>query len=167
MSKISNAGGGGISNEDAEQQAAEQNLIRKCIDFKNPSVLDLQRRLYYKASRTHHVRQFMPHLQPHASYIRLLHMPLSRVVSDPIASEFYLTHLAHVTRAKNQSPVTTSSWVPGGRRLLTGNQEGEFTLWDGSNFSFELIMSAHDTSFRAMAWSHNNNYLITSDAGGK
>jgi polyadenylation factor subunit 2 len=58
------------------------------------------------------------------------------------------------------------SWTPGGRRLLTGNQEGEFTLWDGINFSFELIMSAHDTSFRSMAWSHNQNYLLTSDSGG-
>lgn len=58
------------------------------------------------------------------------------------------------------------SWTPGGRRLLTGNQEGEFTLWDGVNFSFELIMSAHDQSFRCMAWSHNQNYLLTSDSGG-
>lgn len=58
------------------------------------------------------------------------------------------------------------SWTPGGRRLLTGNQEGEFTLWDGTNFSFELIMSAHDQSFRCMAWSHNQNYLLTSDSGG-
>lgn len=27
-------------------------------------------------------------------------------------------------------------------------------------------MSAHDTSFRSMAWSHNRNYLLTSDAAG-
>ena len=58
------------------------------------------------------------------------------------------------------------SWTPGGRRLLTGNQEGEFTLWDGITFGFELIMSAHDASFRSMAWSHNLNYLLTCDAGG-
>jgi len=58
------------------------------------------------------------------------------------------------------------SWTPGGRRLLTGNQEGEFTLWDGINFSFELIMSAHDAPFRCMEWSHNQNYLLTSDSSG-
>lgn len=58
------------------------------------------------------------------------------------------------------------SWTPGGRRLLTGNQEGQFTLWDGANFSYELLMSAHDTSFRCMCWSHNQNYLLTSDAAG-
>lgn len=27
-------------------------------------------------------------------------------------------------------------------------------------------MSAHDKSFRSMAWSHNKNYLLTSDANG-
>eukprot|EP00571_Detonula_confervacea_P008445 CAMPEP_0172330998 /NCGR_PEP_ID=MMETSP1058-20130122/61698_1 /TAXON_ID=83371 /ORGANISM="Detonula confervacea, Strain CCMP 353" /LENGTH=407 /DNA_ID=CAMNT_0013048247 /DNA_START=372 /DNA_END=1595 /DNA_ORIENTATION=- len=78
----------------------------------------------------------------------------------------FLTYCAHVTRAKNSNPVMCLSWTPGGRRLLTGNQEGEFTLWDGVNFSFELIMSAHDQSFRCMAWSHNQNYLLTSDSGG-
>ena len=97
-------------------------------------------------------------------------LPLGEVGSsrggDVIPSVAYLTHLAHVTRAKNSSPVMCLSWTPGGRRLLTGNQEGEFTLWDGVNFSFELIMSAHDNTFRCMAWSHNQNYLLTSDGGG-
>ena len=75
-------------------------------------------------------------------------LPIS-TVADPIAAASYLTWLAHTTRAKNSTPVMCLSWTPGGRRLLTGNQEGEFTLWDGINFSFELIMSAHDQSFRA------------------
>jgi len=77
------------------------------------------------------------------------------------ATIFHIT----TTFTVNES-IRCLSWTPGGRRLLTGNQEGEFTLWDGVNFSFELIMSAHDTSFRSMAWSHNQNYLLTSDSGG-
>lgn len=81
-------------------------------------------------------------------------------------SECLMTYNAHVTRAKMAVPTFCCSWTPGGRRLLTGNQDGEFTLWDGINFSFELHMSAHDTSFRNMAWSHNCNYLLTCDAGG-
>lgn len=91
------------------------------------------------------------------------------MVSDtsyPLNSMAYCTNMAHVTRAKNSSPVMCLAWTPGGRRLLTGNQEGEFTLWDGSIFSFELIMSAHEQSFRCMAWTHNQNYLVTSDSGG-
>jgi polyadenylation factor subunit 2 len=150
--------------EDAEQKAAERNLIRKCIDFHNPAVLDTSNRLYYNASRSSHVRN-MPYLQPHSTYLRLMGMPVS-TVSAPNPSTAFLTHLAHVTRAKNSTPVMCLSWTPGGRRLLTGNQDGEFTLWDGITFGFELIMSAHDSSFRSMAWSHNRNYLLTCDAGG-
>ena len=161
--KISNVGNG--NNEDEEQQAAERNLIRKSVDFHVPAVLDLNGRLYTKACRSHQVRQSQRYLQPHSSQLRLMGMPLS-TVSVPMAANYYFTWLAHTTRAKNSTPVMCISWTPGGRRLLTGNQEGEFTLWDGINFSFELIMSAHDTSFRSMAWSHNRNYLLTSDAGG-
>lgn len=144
--KISNVGNS--NNDDQEQEAAERNLIRKSVDFHVPAVLDLNQRLYFKACRTHHVRQFLRYLQPHSSQIRLMGLPIS-TVADPIAAASYLTWLAHTTRAKNSTPVMCLSWTPGGRRLLTGNQEGEFTLWDGINFSFELIMSAHDQSFRA------------------
>lgn len=150
--------------EDAEQQAAERNLIRKCIDFHTPAVIDISNRLYRNASRSHHVRN-APYLQPHSAYLRLMGLPMS-TVSSPDPSIVFCTHLAHVTRAKNSTPVMSLSWTPGGRRLLTGNQEGEFTLWDGITFGFELIMSAHDNSFRSMAWSHNKNYLLTCDAGG-
>lgn len=150
--------------EDAEQVAAERNLIRKCIDFHTPAVMDVSNRLYFNASRFHHVRN-APYLQPHSAYLRLMGLPIS-TASAPDPSTVFCTHLAHVTRAKNSTPVMSLSWTPGGRRLLTGNQEGEFTLWDGITFGFELIMSAHDNSFRSMAWSHNKNYLLTCDAGG-
>jgi hypothetical protein len=127
--KISNAGGGGggMSADDAEQDAAERNLIRRCVDYHGPAVIDLQNRLYRKACRSHHTRQSSVYLQPHSSYLRLMGMPISQVAA-PIASEYYLTYMAHVTRAKNSSAVMCLSWTPGGRRLLTGNQEGEFTL---------------------------------------
>ena len=77
-----------------------------------------------------------------------------------------IIYVANILTSHNQNNHRCLSWTPGGRRLLTGNQEGEFTLWDGVNFSFELIMSAHDQSFRCMSWSHNQNYLLTSDSGG-
>ena len=154
-----------MNNDDEEQQAAERNSIRKSVDFHVPAVLDLNNRLYVKACRSHQVRQSQRYLQPHSSQLRLMGLPLA-TVSVPTAANFYLTWLAHTARGKNSTPVMCLSWTPGGRRLLTGNQEGEFILWDGINFSFELNMTAHDTSFRSMAWSHNRNYLLTSDAGG-
>jgi polyadenylation factor subunit 2 len=169
MSHFGGRGGGPKNHDneadDAEQKAAERNLIRRCVDYHNPAVIDITNRLYMKACRSAHVKHHQPYLQPHSTYLRLMGMPIS-TVSAPNPSTCYLTYLAHVTRAKNSTPVMCLSWTPGGRRLLTGNQEGEFTLWDGITFGFELIMSAHDASFRSMAWSHNRNYLLTSDAGG-
>jgi len=150
--KISN-NNPGLSADDAEQKAAESNLIRKCVDYHNPSVLDTSNRLFKRKPL---------YLQPHSSFIRLMTMPST----DSPASTFFTTYCAHTTRAKNSSAITCCSWTPGGRRLLTGNADGEFTLWDGIHFGFELIMSAHDSSFRCMAWSHHCNYLLTSDAAG-
>ncbi len=31
-------------------------------------------------------------------------------------------------------------WTPTGRRLITGSQSGEFTLWNGQSFNFEMIL---------------------------
>jgi len=166
--------GGNINhhnNSDISQQHQDQtatprrNLKRRCIDFHTPAIIDLtSHRLPYKSCRSSHLRD-LPFLQPHPSHLRLLDLPLS-TATRPIPSSAFLTNMAHVTRAKNSNPIMALSWTPGGRRLLTGNQEGEFTLWDGTDFSFELIMSAHDVSFRCMEWSHNSNYLLTADAGG-
>ena len=142
--KVTNAGGGGPNNqsaEDAEQEAAERNLIRRCVDYHGPAVLDCQDRLFRKACRSHHVRNHRNyHLQPHSSHLRAMGMPLSTVALAPIASEFYMTWMAHVTRAKNSSAIICLSWTPGGRRLLTGNHEGEFGLWDGSEFFFAVFL---------------------------
>lgn len=36
-----------------------------------------------------------------------------------------------------------SKWTPTGRRLITGSQSGEFTLWNGQSFNFEMILQVH------------------------
>eukprot|EP00535_Pseudo-nitzschia_heimii_P010694 CAMPEP_0197194362 /NCGR_PEP_ID=MMETSP1423-20130617/29125_1 /TAXON_ID=476441 /ORGANISM="Pseudo-nitzschia heimii, Strain UNC1101" /LENGTH=65 /DNA_ID=CAMNT_0042647779 /DNA_START=45 /DNA_END=239 /DNA_ORIENTATION=+ len=38
--------------EDAEQKAAERNLIRRCVDYHAPAVMDVTNRLYHKACRS-------------------------------------------------------------------------------------------------------------------
>ena len=38
--------------------------------------------------------------------------------------------------------INVAVWTPEGRRCLTGTQAGEFTLWNGSQFSFETILQA-------------------------
>ncbi|KAL3784790.1 hypothetical protein ACHAWO_003073 [Cyclotella atomus] len=157
------------NDNEADEPKAE--LKRKCIDYHTPAIIDMSSRLYRKSNRRLHnipggSGAASPYMQCHGNYLRWMGLPLGDMACIQPCSTAFLTYCAHVTRAKNSNPVMCLSWTPGGRRLLTGNQEGEFTLWDGTNFSFELIMSAHDQSFRCMAWSHNQNYLLTSDSGG-
>ncbi|KAL7541048.1 hypothetical protein ACHAWF_006842 [Thalassiosira exigua] len=155
---------GGNGDGDAPPSAAPKELKRRCIDYHTPAVLDLTSRLYRKPNRRSHAipggsgSAGYPFLQGHTNYLRWMGLPAGEGAGgDVVPSVAFLT---------SRTSRGCLSWTPGGRRLLTGNQEGEFTLWDGINFSFELIMSAHDQSFRSMAWSHNQNYLPTSDSGG-
>ena len=140
--KVSNSAPPGMqSAEDAEQEAAERNLIRRVIDYHGPAVIDVQNRLYATSRRGHHIRQrnnssSIYTVQPHSNYIRCMGLPIRNSTSAPIPSELFLTYRAHVTRAKNSTPIICLSWTPGGRRLLTGNHEGEFTLWDGGTIFF-------------------------------
>ncbi|KHJ48795.1 WD domain, G-beta repeat protein [Trichuris suis] len=57
-------------------------------------------------------------------------------------------------------------WTPEGRRLITGGSSGEFTLWNGTAFNFETILQAHDSAVRAMIWSNNQQWMVTSDQDG-
>mmetsp|Transcript_43108 Transcript_43108/g.84704 ORF Transcript_43108/g.84704 Transcript_43108/m.84704 type:complete len:522 (+) Transcript_43108:71-1636(+) len=174
-----NAGPDGADGPAGPDDDGKAKLKRKCVDYHTPSVLHLSRRTFVPSNRPLLSKMDAPAIHPHSAYIRFMGLPVENAGSGsstgisstgygaaPGPSEVYTTQVCHVTRAKNSSPVMCLSWTPGGRRLLTGNQDGEFTLWDGTHFTFELILSAHTSSFRSMVWSHNNNYLLTGDGGG-
>ena len=72
----------------------------------------------------------------------------------------------HVSTNKVRAAVTAVAWTPDGRRLLTGSQIGEFTLWNGTSFNFETILQAHDVGIRALTWAHNENWLVSGDDAG-
>lgn len=50
------------------------------------------------------------------------------------------TRHLHSSLNKVKHPINVIQWTPDGRRLLTGNSAGEFTLWNGMGFNFETIM---------------------------
>ncbi|XVE86165.1 hypothetical protein DITRI_Ditri18aG0013900 [Diplodiscus trichospermus] len=64
------------------------------------------------------------------------------------------------------TPAAAIDWTPTGRRLITGSQSGEFTLWNGQSFNFEMILQAHDQAIRSMVWSHTDNWMVSGDDGG-
>ncbi|KAK4796575.1 hypothetical protein SAY86_028901 [Trapa natans] len=54
-------------------------------------------------------------------------------------------------------------WFPSGRGLITGSQSGEFTIWNGQSFNFEMIIQAHDNAISSTVWSHSDNWLVSGD----
>ena len=62
--------------------------------------------------------------------------------------------------------VANKQWTPDARRLLTGNDKGQFTLWNGQSFNYESITQVHDDSIRQLAYSHNGQSLVSADKSG-
>jgi polyadenylation factor subunit 2 len=101
--------------------------------------------------------------QPHVTYKRFCKPPIASR-DNPIAS--VCTRFCHVSVNHQRCPVNAAAWAPGGRRLISGNQDGEFTLWDGTCFKFETIQTSHDEAINALEWSPDEAYLITGDDKG-
>lgn len=81
-------------------------------------------------------------------------------------STSFAAKFVHTSLNKNRCSINRVLWTPTGRRLITGSQSGEFTLWNGQSFNFEMILQAHDQAIRSMVWSHNENWMVTGDDGG-
>ncbi|ORD94092.1 PFS2 [Enterospora canceri] len=67
---------------------------------------------------------------------------------------------------KIRSPVCSLCWFPDGKKVLTGLQSGEITMWNGVTFNFDTILQAHSQAIKSMKWSRNNRLLLTGDASG-
>jgi hypothetical protein len=86
-------------------------LKRRCIDYHNPSIIDLSSRLYRKPHRRSHALHGgsglagYVHMQCHANYLRNMGMPCGEGMGNVVPSHAFLTYCAHVTRAKNSNPV--------------------------------------------------------------
>ena len=76
------------------------------------------------------------------------------------------TKFVRASTNKVRCPIFTVCWTPEGRRLLTGNSSGEFTLWNGLTFNFETITQAHEVPIRTMLWSRNENWMLSADQSG-
>ncbi|KRH92067.1 Polyadenylation factor I complex, subunit PFS2, partial [Pseudoloma neurophilia] len=74
--------------------------------------------------------------------------------------------LHHTSINKLRSPINTLSYTPDGRRLITGNANGEFTLWNTFTHSFETIMQAHDSPIRKLIFSNDKNLILSADNNG-
>lgn len=76
------------------------------------------------------------------------------------------TKMAHYSINKVKSPINVIRWTPDGKRLITGNFSGEFTLWNGFSFNFDTIMQAHESPIRGIEYSPFGSFFISSDQAG-
>lgn len=135
-------------------------IVRKSVDPNSTFISYITQRRFVP-SRTYRAHA----LPPHSLYKRQMMPPLAFPGSDDLAS-CVCTKFCRCSTNKQRCPVNCLTWTPEGRRLITGNSVGEFTLWNGLAFNFETILQAHDDAVRAMVWSHNDNWLVTADHGG-
>ncbi|KAL4203740.1 hypothetical protein AMTRI_Chr01g129530 [Amborella trichopoda] len=130
---------------------------RRSVDYTSTVVRHMQVRMWQRDAKDRTELQPTP-----AAAIDML--PTIAYAHNPSTS--FATKFVHASTNKNRCSINRVLWVPTGRRLITGSQSGEFTLWNGQSFNFEMILQAHDNAIRSMVWSHNENWMVTGDDGG-
>ncbi|EKE41386.1 hypothetical protein ENUP19_0244G0004 [Entamoeba nuttalli] len=129
---------------------------RRCIDFNCcHSEMDSTYSMYCQTSR-------VPYCHQHYSYTRYLQPPIL-CTSNPGIN--ITTKFVHTSINKNKTPVYCMRWTPDGRRIVTGNEKGEFTFWNGLQFNFACLSGAHDTAVRCMTWSHSGGHMVSGEQG--
>ncbi|XP_047337683.1 flowering time control protein FY [Impatiens glandulifera] len=130
---------------------------RRSVDYTSTVVKYIQARMWQRDSRD---RPFVQATQ--AAAIDML----PTAAYEDNASSGFAAKFVHTSLNKNRCSINRVVWTPSGRRLITGSQSGEFTLWNGQSFNFEMILQAHDQAIRSMVWSYNENWMVTGDDGG-
>ncbi|OQR88099.1 WD40 repeat-containing protein [Achlya hypogyna] len=153
--------GGGYGGGGFEKQRSRKPIVRKCIDPNSTFISYVTQRKFARDFRDLPPQYAM---NPHSAYKRYM-LPPGAFSRDDVMS-CVATKFCRSSTNKQRCPVNCLMWTPEGRRLITGNSVGEFTLWNGLAFNFETILQAHDDAVRAMVWSHNDNWFVTADHGG-
>ncbi|CAK9301956.1 unnamed protein product [Gordionus sp. m RMFG-2023] len=134
-----------------------KSVNRKTVDYNSSIIKYLEERKWRRDSRD------INFPEPDPSY-NVEMLPPEGYSNNPINS--VMTKFIRTATNKIKCPIFSVVWTPDGRRLITGASSGEFTLWNGLTFNFETILQAHDTSVRAMVWSHSDQWMVTADHGG-
>ncbi|XP_002159537.1 pre-mRNA 3' end processing protein WDR33 [Hydra vulgaris] len=134
-----------------------RSIQRRTVDYNASTIQQIKYRLFRRS-----VLQ-RPVSQPDPLYYPELIQPCT-LLDNPMNA--VTTRFVRASTNKVRCPVFSVAWTPEGRRVVTGTSSGEFTLWNGLTFNFETILQAHESSVRAMEWSHNDMWLLSGDHNG-
>jgi polyadenylation factor subunit 2 len=155
--KTGRGGAGFYSSANAAGYGEGKKVERRTVDY-NASCINYMK----KRTRMRYERDYGM-LQPSIDYSKRLMVPhvFPHNPSHALCTKFVSTSIN-----KNRTPITTISYTPDAKRVVTGTHTGEFTQWNSLTFNFETILQAHDDAIRAAVWSHNDEWMISGDDGG-
>jgi len=132
-------------------------VVRKTVDFSNSVITYLQNRPYQRDHRSFRA------LRPTPDAVKLM-LPAWVYLNRP--ANIFCTKFVSTCVNKTKCPINDITWTPAGRRIITGNHMGQFTLWSGNKFNFETIVQAHDDPIRKFIWKWDDEILVSADHGG-
>eukprot|EP00955_Chlamydomonas_euryale_P050966 354726-Chlamydomonas_euryale.AAC.6 len=91
-------------------------------------------------------------------------LPPAAYASRPASS--VPSKIAHATWGHARSAVNAAAWTPDGRRLVLGSGSGEFSLLNASNLTFESVMRTHTAAVRCITYTHNQQFVVSTDDAG-
>eukprot|EP00879_Flechtneria_rotunda_P013347 GHRR01013937.1.p1 GENE.GHRR01013937.1~~GHRR01013937.1.p1 ORF type:complete len:178 (+),score=22.33 GHRR01013937.1:306-839(+) len=142
------------SEPDKQVQKA---ILKRIVDPAGPYVRLLQdRHLLHRRARCSWVPPTM------AGALQML--PAQAYANSPSSS--ILTKYVHTSNNRTRCAVNCVNWTREGRRCMTGDNIGQLTLWNSSDFKFEQLFQAHDKGLRYVRFNHNGNFLFSSDDSG-
>ncbi|TYJ59171.1 hypothetical protein B9479_000160 [Cryptococcus floricola] len=158
-------------NEEVLEQAAYQAAVTRAPGDDRKRKIKPRRTVDYQGgvqkwrmlNKLKGIHEFRPSIHPNSSDIVNLLPPMA-LRSNPSTS--VCDYWVHTSINKERSPTRVVQWTPDARRLLTGNDKGQFTLWNGASFNYESITQVHDDSIRSFTYSHNGQALVSADKGG-
>lgn len=112
-------------------------------------------------------------IQPDKDYRPLILPPFAypRTPALAVANKLFIHRMSTEKDANTRqycarSPFLSVKWSPDGRRLISAAQNGQMSLWHGQFFNFETRIPDSTNPVRSIAFSHNQEWLITGDDGG-
>eukprot|EP01051_Picozoa_sp_SAG22_P002475 SAG22_NODE_111_length_19607_cov_12.696637_2_plen_284_part_00 len=150
---------GQASGFDGRRARQNLNFERPTIDYNSTVIRSVQSRVFQTDDQDYLA------LQPDDEYMRDMCTAGSRSMLRTPSNSFCNYHM-HTAYNRDKYPIYCAKWTLEGRRVISGAQSGEFTLWNGLHFNFETIVQAHENGNRAMEWSHDEQNMITGDDNG-
>eukprot|EP01083_Nonionella_stella_P249416 862478_1 len=133
-----------------EDDKQKKPIVRRTVDYHTTIINYLETRAYFPT-----FREFK---RIYATSNAIRHMrPIPFEKSNE--SHGFCTKYVSTSINKHKCAINCLIWSPEGRRLITGNAMGQFTLWDGLKFNFDTILPAHEYPIRRMIWKYDDEIL--------